>query len=156
MVKSNQQEFTMKKLLFLSFFLMGLISIANAQVSVGINFQTSDTFITVGTDADKEFFGEARLGLAHDLGLELMGGYNFLRKSDVNAYVGAGLGILGNHHHHKHDHHHNDLHLAIPVGILVKPFDNKQFGFLIEAAPVFANDHGNYLRGGIGVKYTFR
>ena len=147
----------MKKLLFLSFFLMGIISISQAQVSVGINFQTSDTFITVGTDTDKEFFGEARLGLAHDIGLELMGGYNFLRKTDVNAYVGAGLGILGTHHNHgKNEHDHNDLHLAIPVGVLIKPFSNKQFGFLIEAAPVFANDHGSYLRGGIGAKYTFR
>lgn len=146
----------MKKLLFLSLFLLGMISIANAQVSVGINFQTSDTFITVGTDTDKEFFGEARLGLAHDLGLELMGGYNFLRKSDVNAYVGAALGILGHHHKHPHHNDHNDLHFAIPVGVLIKPFDNKQFGFLIEAAPVFADHDESYLRGGIGVKYTFR
>ena len=146
----------MKKLLFLSLFVMGIISISNAQVSVGINFQTSDTFITVGTDADKEFFGEARLGLAHDLGLELMGGYNFLRKSDVNAYVGAGLGLFGHHHNHKDNDNHSDLHFAIPVGVLIKPFDNKQFGFLIEAAPVFGDDHHNYFRGGVGVKYTFR
>ncbi|MBN7810031.1 outer membrane insertion C- signal [Algoriphagus sp. H41] len=147
----------MKKLFFLSFALFGLISVAQAQVSVGINFQTSDTFITVGTDADKEFFGEARLGIAHDLGLELMGGYNFVRKSEVNAYVGAGLGLLGDHHHHHHHDDHDDIYVAIPVGILVKPFSNtRNLGFLVEAAPVFSGHDHNYLRGGIGVKYTFR
>lgn len=147
----------MKKLFFLSFILFGFISVAQAQVSVGINFQTSDTFITVGTDADKEFFGEARLGIGHDLGLELMGGYNFLRKSEVNAYVGAGLGLLGDHHHHHHHDDHDDIYVAIPVGILVKPFSNtRNLGFLVEAAPVFSGHDHNYLRGGIGVKYTFK
>ena len=147
----------MKKLLFLSFILFGFISIAQAQVSVGLNFQSSDTFITVGTDANKEFFGEARLGIGHDLGLELMGGYNFLRKSEVNAYVGAGLGLLGDHHyHHKHEGH-DDIYLAIPVGILVKPFSNtRNLGFIVEAAPVFSGHDHNYLRGGVGVKYTFK
>lgn len=136
---------------------MGIISIANAQVSVGINFQSSDTFITVGTDPDKEFFGEARLGIGHDLGLELMGGYNFLRKSEVNAYFGAGLGLLGD-HHHKHNHEgHDDIYFAIPVGILVKPFNNtKNLGFVVEVAPVFSGHDHNYFRGGIGIKYTFR
>ena len=150
----------MRKILFISFLLLGLVSLAEAQVSVGINFQTSDTFITVGTDPDKEFFGEARLGIAHDLGLELMGAYNFTRKSEVNGYVGLGLGILGNHHrhHHRHHHHHNnDLYLAIPVGALIKPFNStKNLGILIEAAPVFTNYDHNYLRAWIGVKYTFR
>lgn len=145
----------MKKFLILSFFLMGIVSLAEAQVSVGINFQNTRTFITVGTNPDKEFFGEGRLGLGHDLGLELMGGYNFVRKSEVNAYVGAGLGLFGDHHRH-HDHHHDDVYLAIPFGVLIKPFDNKNFGFLVEAAPVFASHHDGYLRGGIGFKYTFR
>lgn len=147
----------MKKLLFLSFFLMGIISLANAQVSVGINFQSSDTFITVGTDPDKEFFGEARLGIGHDLGLELMGGYNFVRKSEVNAYVGAGLGLLGDHHHNHHHDEHDDIYIAIPIGVLIKPFSNtKNLGFIVEAAPVFSGHDHNYFRGGVGVKYTFR
>jgi len=145
----------MKKLFLLALALFAFISISQAQVSVGINFQTSDTFIAVGTDTDKQFFGEARLGIGHDIGLELMGGYNFVRKSEVNAYVGAGLGLLGDHNHKHHDDH-NDIYVAIPVGVLIKPFDTKNLGFLIEAAPVIANHSDSYLRGGIGVKYTFR
>ncbi|RIW18521.1 outer membrane insertion C- signal [Algoriphagus lacus] len=145
----------MKKLLFLSLFLMGLIQVAQAQVSAGINFQNTRTFITVGTDPDKEFFGEGRLGLGDDLGLELMGGYNFVRKSEVNAYVGASLGLFGD-DSRNNDHDHDDVYLAIPFGVLIKPFNTKNFGFLIEAAPVFADDHDGYLRGGIGFKYTFR
>ncbi|MEP0713430.1 outer membrane insertion C- signal [Algoriphagus sp.] len=148
----------MKKVFLLAFALFACISISQGQVAVGINFQTSDTFITVGSDPNNEFFGEARLGIGHDIGLELMGGYNFMRKSEVNAYVGLGLGLLGDHHHKHHKHHedHNDIYVAIPVGVLITPFDTKNLGFLIEAAPVIANHHDTYLRGGIGVKYTFR
>lgn len=145
----------MKKILFLAFFLMGIVSLAEAQVSVGINFQNTETFITVGSDPDKEFFGEGRLGIGHDIGLELMGGYNFVRKSEVNAYVGLGLGLLGDDHHHHHEDH-NDIYLAIPIGVLIKPFNTKNLGFLVEAAPVFSEHDHNYFRGGIGVKYTFR
>lgn len=145
----------MRKLLFLFFFCLGIVSLAEAQVSAGINFQNTRTFITVGSDTDKEFFGEGRLGLGDDLGLELMGGYNFVRKSEVNAYFGLSLGLFGD-DSRKNDHDHDDVYLAIPFGVLIKPFNTKNFGFLIEAAPVFADDHDGYLRGGIGFKYTFR
>ncbi len=145
----------MKKVFLVAFALFAFISISQAQVSVGINFQSSETFITVGTDTDKELFGEARLGVRSNIGLELMGGYNFIRKSEVNAYVGLGLGLLGDDHHKRHDDH-NDIYVAIPIGVLIKPLSTKNFGFLIEAAPVFADHNDSYLRGGIGVKYTFR
>ena len=140
--------------------LFGFLSAAKAQVSVGMNFQTSDIFLTVGTNADKEFFGEARLGIDHELGLELMGAYNFVRKSEVNAYVGAGLGLFGDDHHkHNHKHHHDDdddIYFAIPVGVLIKPFNTKSLGIVVEAAPVFSGHDHNYFRGGLGLKYTFK
>ena len=144
----------MKKI-FLSLFLLGMIQVAQAQVSAGINFQSSRTFITVGTNPDKEFFGEARLGLGRNVGLELVGAYNFVQKSDFNGYVGLGLGLF-DHYHPRKDRDYNEVYLAIPVGVLIKPLDNKNFGFLIEAAPVFYGEYGSYLRGGVGVKYTFR
>jgi hypothetical protein len=84
-----------------------------------------------------------------------MGGYNFIRKSEVNAYVGLGLGLLGDDRHKGRDDH-NDIYVAIPFGVLIKPLSTKNFGFLIEAAPVFGDHSDSYLRGGIGVKYTFR
>lgn len=145
----------MKKLFFFSIFFLGIISISHAQVSVGVNFQNTRTFITVGTDPDKEFFGEGRLGLGQEIGLELVGAYNFVQKSDVNAYVGLGLGLF-NHYYSKKDRYYNGTYLAIPFGVLIKPLDNKNFGFLIEAAPIIYGDNGSYLRGGIGFKYTIR
>lgn len=145
----------MKKFFFFSVFFLGIVSISQAQVSVGINFQSSRNFITVGTDTDREFFGEGRLGLGRNVGLELVGAYNFVQKADVNGYVGLGLGLF-DHYHPRRDRDYNEVYLAIPVGVLIKPFDNKNFGFLIEAAPVFYDEYGSYLRGGIGVKYTFR
>lgn len=146
----------MKKVYFIALFLIaGITTVSKAQVSAGINFQNTRTFITVGTDPDKEFFGEARLGLGREIGLELVGAYNFIKKSDVNAYVGLGLGLF-NHYYSKREQYYNGTYFAIPVGVLIKPLDNKNFGFLIEVAPVFYSDYGSYLRGGIGFKYTFR
>ena len=146
----------MKKIFLIAFFLIGGITVSQAQVSAGINFQNTRTFITVGTDPDKELFGEGRLGLGNNIGLELMGGYNFVRKSEVNAYVGAALGLFGDYNRNKNYDHNDDVYFAIPFGVLIKPFSTKNFGFLIEAAPVFASDRDSYLRGGIGFKYTFR
>ncbi|WP_133555155.1 outer membrane insertion C- signal [Algoriphagus boseongensis] len=145
----------MKKsiILFLAFF--GLVSISKAQVSAGINFQNTRTFITVGTNPDKEFFGEARLGLGQEVGLELVGAYNFVQKSEVNAYFGIGLGLF-DYYNRRKDRYYNDSYLVVPIGVLIKPLDNKNFGFLMEAAPVIYGNEGSYLRGGIGFKYTFR
>lgn len=145
----------MKKVFLIALFLIGGITVSQAQVSAGINFQSSRTFITIGTDPDKEFFGEGRLGLGRNVGLEMVGAYNFIQKSDVNAYVGLGLGLF-DHYHPRRDRDYNEVYLAIPFGVLIKPLDNKNFGFLIEAAPVFYSEYGSYLRGGIGFKYTFR
>lgn len=145
----------MKKLLVSLFLLAGTTSISKAQVSVGMNFQNTRNFITVGTDPDKDFFFDGRLGLGEELGLELVGGYNFVQKSEVNAYFGLGLGLF-DHYHPRRDRYYDDTYFAIPFGVLIKPFSSKKFGFLIEAAPIFYNDYGSYLRGGIGFKYTFR
>lgn len=133
----------------------GLVSISKAQVSAGINFQNTRTFITVGTNPDKEFFGEARLGLGQEVGLELVGAYNFVQKSEINAYFGIGLGLF-DYYNRRKDRYYNDSYLVVPIGVLIKPLDNKNFGFLIEAAPVIYGNEGSYLRGGIGFKYTFR
>ncbi|WP_332912939.1 hypothetical protein [Algoriphagus boritolerans] len=70
----------MKKLFFFSIFFLGIISISQAQVSAGINFQNTRTFITIGTDPDKEFFGEARLGLGRGNRFGAGGGIQFCQK----------------------------------------------------------------------------
>ena len=115
----------MKKITVLCLFFFGMISMAKAQVSVGINIQNSRNFIT------------------------------FVRKSDVNVYVGTALGLF-DHYHPRRDRYYDDTYLAIPFGVFLKPFNDKKFGFVIEAAPVFYGEYGSYLRGGVGFKYTIR
>ncbi|TVP46204.1 MAG: outer membrane insertion C- signal, partial [Mongoliibacter sp.] len=50
----------------------------------------------------------------------------------------------------------NGFYLGVPLGVLVKPFATKNFGFLMEASPIFPNERRNFFRAGIGLKYTFR
>lgn len=88
----------MKKLFFTSLFFLGLIHLTFAQVSVGVNLQNTRNFITVGTNPDKEFFFDGRLGLGREIGLELVGAFNFVQKSNANAYVGLGLGLFDHYH----------------------------------------------------------
>lgn len=134
--------------------LIASISISKAQVSAGVTMLSSETFVTIGTDPDAKIFGEGRLGTGSDIGLELMGAVNLIQKSDANFYLGLGLGIDDD-RHHKHDNE-DDLYVSIPIGLLVKPFNSKNLGLVLEAAPVLANHHGDYFRGGFGFKYTFR
>ncbi|WPR74790.1 outer membrane insertion C- signal [Algoriphagus sp. NG3] len=143
----------MKKLLLLSFALFAFISLAEAQISAGVNLQSSETFVTIGTDPSKQIFGEGRIGTGGDIGVELMGAYNIVRKDDVNFYLGLGLGLDDDRHRHDHG---DDIYITIPFGLLVTPFNSKNLGLVLEAAPVLATDHGDYFRAGFGFKYTFR
>jgi hypothetical protein len=144
----------MKKLLFVFVFIFGILGYANAQVSAGINLQSSETFVTIGTNPDNQLFGEARIGTGGDVGLELMGGYNIVQKQDVNFYLGLGLGLDDDRNNGRDED--DDFYLAIPFGLLVKPFAKDNFGIVLEAAPIFASDSGDYFRAGFGFKYTFR
>ncbi|MCE7057765.1 outer membrane insertion C- signal [Algoriphagus sp. AGSA1] len=143
----------MKKLLLLSLTLFAFISLAKAQISAGVNLQSSETFVTIGTDPSKQIFGEGRIGTGGDIGVELMGAYNIVRKDDVNFYLGLGLGLDDDRHRHDHG---DDIYITIPFGLLVTPFNSKNLGLVLEAAPVLATDHGDYFRAGFGFKYTFR
>ncbi|WP_186757376.1 outer membrane insertion C- signal [Echinicola salinicaeni] len=148
----------MKKFLLLSltaFLFLQHKSIA--QISAGIYQLSSNTYLAVGSDPDKKMFGEARLGVGHDLDIEGTFGYNFVQKQEVNFYSGFHLGVDGHHYHDDHHHGHNHFYLGIPLGVLIKPFPSvRNFGFLLEASPIFGNHLENYLRGGIGLKYTFK
>ncbi len=139
----------MKKILLLSTILFACISMAKAQVSAGVNLQSSDTFVTIGTNPNSEFFGEARVSTGRSIGLELMGGYNLVQKDDVNFYLGLGLGI-------EEEGSRDDFYFGVPFGLLVKPFSaSRNLGIVLEAAPIFPNETGSYFRGGFGFKYTF-
>lgn len=144
----------MKKLILLSLTLFTFISLAGAQISAGVNLQSSETFVTVGTDPNKQLFGEGRIGTGGDIGIELMGAYNIIQRDDVNFYAGLGLG-LDDDRNHNHDDD-DDIYIAIPIGLWVTPFNSKNLGLVLEAAPILATDHGDYFRAGFGFKYTFR
>lgn len=144
----------MKKLLLLFALSFGIFGYVNAQISAGINLQSSETFVTIGTNPDKQLFGEARIGTGGDIGLEFMGGYNLVQRQDVNFYLGLGLG-LDDGRDNRNDKN-DDFYLAIPFGLLVKPFAKDNFGIVLEAAPIFADSRGDYFRAGFGFKYTFR
>lgn len=144
----------MKKLLLLFVLSFGILGYATAQISAGINLQSSETFVTIGTNPDNQIFGEGRIGTGGDIGIELMGGYNLIQKQDVNFYLGLGLGLDDDRNNGRNDD--DDFYLAIPFGLLVKPFANDNFGIVLEAAPVFADDRGDYFRAGFGFKYSFR
>ncbi|MDR7129962.1 hypothetical protein J2X69_002308 [Algoriphagus sp. 4150] len=144
----------MKKLVLLSLTLFAFVSFAKAQISAGVNLQSSETFVTIGTDPYKQFFGEGRIGTGRNIGIELMGAYNIVQKDDMNFYAGLGLGLDNDrHNNHRND---DDIYIAIPIGLLITPFSSKNLGLVLEAAPVLATDHGDYFRAGFGFKYTFR
>jgi hypothetical protein len=126
-----------------------LIFQAEAQVSAGIQRLTSDTFVTIGSDPDNKMFGEARVATGRYVGLEGTFGYNFIQRNEVNFYSGFHIGVDSDRD--------RDLYLGVPLGLFVKPFNTQNFGFTLEASPIFPTGRrGNYLRAGIGLKYAFR
>lgn len=125
-----------------------VVSESRAQISAGVQQLSSATFASIGTDPDNKMFGEARVSTGRRVGIEGTFGYNFVQKDEVNFYSGFHLGTEGNR---------DGVYLGIPLGVLVKPFSNtRNFGFLLEASPIFPTEYGNYFRAGIGMKYTFR
>ncbi|SIS52039.1 hypothetical protein SAMN05421761_101218 [Belliella pelovolcani] len=121
---------------------------SQAQISAGVYRLSSATFASIGSDPDNKIFGEARVSTGGRVGIEGTFGYNFVQKEEVNFYSGFHLGTEGNR---------DGLYLGVPLGVLVKPFANtRNFGFLMEASPIFPTEYGTYFRAGIGLKYTFR
>ncbi len=138
----------MKKLVLLSFGLLCLtVFTTNAQISAGVYRLSSQTFAAIGSDPDRKAFGEARVSTGRTVGIEGTFGYNFVQSDEVNFYSGFHVGTEGGN---------NGFYLGVPLGVLVKPFASKNFGFLMEASPIFPDGPSNYFRAGLGLKYTFR
>ncbi|WP_089238214.1 outer membrane insertion C- signal [Belliella buryatensis] len=139
----------MKKLMLFSMLLFfAVVMESQAQISAGVYRLSSATFASIGSDPDNKIFGEARVSTGGRVGIEGTFGYNFVQKEEVNFYSGFHLGTEGNR---------DGLYLGVPLGVLVKPFANtRNFGFLMEASPIFPTEYGTYFRAGIGLRYTFR
>ena len=136
-----------KLLVFSALLFFGTIYQTHAQISAGIYRLSSATFASIGTDPDNKMFGEARVSTGGSIGIEGIFGYNFVQSDEVNFYSGFHLGTEGNR---------DGFYLGVPLGLLVKPFTSKNFGFTMEASPIFPSERGNFFRAGIGLKYTFR
>ncbi|WP_031426524.1 hypothetical protein [Flavimarina sp. Hel_I_48] len=131
-----------KKVLFLSIFLL-MCGSAFSQFKVGFH-QSNLPFIALGYEIQDRFTPELRLGsdqFIEDLSIEAVLTYKFINKEDYNFYGGLGYKTTiyeG---------------LVIPIGFNFYPFENKKFGFHIEAAPILLN--ADILRGSFGIHYRF-
>lgn len=135
----------MKKL-FVCFLLAMLCQDVYAQL--GLSFHQSNLpFAGVSYGIGERFLPELRLGTDNffdDTSLELVVNYVFVKQESVQAYGGLGLraqffeGTL------------------IPLGVNIYPFEQKNFGFHMELAGLFAQiEGGGLLRGSWGIRYRF-
>src|SRR6056297_2374290 len=113
----------MKKYLFIAFFALAGLS-ASAQFGVSYH-QSSIPNLGFNFEYQDRYFAELRFGpnqYFEDLALELTANYIFLTTEEYDFYGGIGgrtTRLSG---------------LVIPAGVNIYPFDNKNFGFHIEAA----------------------
>lgn len=135
-----------KKILlsFISCYLVfGLLS-AKAQFGIGYH-QSSLPFVGLSYTFANRLMPELRIGTDRyldDVSLEGVLTYQYLQKEDYSLY--AGLGFF----------YEDSENVSIPLGMLLFPFENKKFGFHMEATPL-VGEGGNILRGSWGIRYLF-
>ncbi|MDR7128472.1 hypothetical protein J2X69_000804 [Algoriphagus sp. 4150] len=102
---------------------------------LGVNYQFGERFIPefrVGTDA-----------FLSDLSVELVANYKFKTTDRFEFYGGIGPRI-------------GDFDgIVVPVGLNIYPFDQKDFGFHIEGAPIIGFSDSSIFRGSFGLRYRF-
>ncbi len=112
---------------------------------LGVGFHHSNMpFIGVNYEIGERFSPELRLGTDQyisDLSVEAVLNYKFITRADYDFY--GGLGYRVNAYEG----------LVVPVGLNFYPFEEKKFGFHIEAAPILFEDA--ILRGSFGIRYRF-
>ncbi|PRX52127.1 hypothetical protein [Salegentibacter salegens] len=131
-----------KKLLFLAF---TIFFVANSYSQLNVSYHQSNLpFIGVGYDINQRLTPELRLGtdqFISDMSLEAVLTYKFIKKEDYDFYGGLGYRV-------------NAFEgLVAPVGLNFYPFNEKKFGFHIEAAPILLD--ADILRGSFGIHYRF-
>ncbi|MBS3806152.1 MAG: hypothetical protein KGY60_01495 [Bacteroidales bacterium] len=130
-----------KSLLFFAFSLFAIT--ASAQFGVSYH-ESSMPFLGFNYELDDQFFGELRVGTNHyfeDITFELTANYIFVKNSNFDLYGGIG----GRTSHFSG--------LVIPAGLNLYPFEDKHFGFHLEAAGMFGE--GSILRASWGIRYRF-
>lgn len=132
---------TLKFIVVLSIFFIS----NNSFAQIGISYHQSNLpFVGISYEINNRFLPELRIGTDNYIGdtsLELVINYIFKRNETVNIYAGLG-GRIGSFEG-----------LVIPVGLNIYPFDQKNFGFQIELAPILRET--SLLRGSGGIRYRF-
>jgi len=100
----------------------------------GINYEFIDRIkpeLRLSTDAYFE-----------NVSVETIVTYDILNKDDYELYAGLGGRFP------------NLSGFVLPVGMILHPFQKKNFGLNFEVAPVFGGE-SNLLRGSVGISYKF-
>lgn len=145
-MKSRFMNFKTKAFCFVIFIFLPFM--IQAQVHVGVYHSGITSQIGVGTNNEKKFFGELRIlapdRLELDLGLEVIGSYNFSTSDVLNIHGGLMLG------------YYRTAAIGLPIGITIKPFPElRNLGILLEATPnIIGGDF--YLRSNLGLRYRFK
>ncbi|MDT0647063.1 hypothetical protein RM545_10200 [Zunongwangia sp. F260] len=131
-----------KKLLFLA---SSILFISNSYSQLNISYHQSNLpFIGVGYDISNRLTPEVRLGtdqFIDNLSVEAVLTYKFIKREDYDFYGGLGFRYNGY------------GGLVAPFGLNLYPFNEKKFGFHIEAAPILLDS--DILRGSFGIRYRF-
>lgn len=131
----------LKFIVVLSIFFISNISFSQ----IGVSYHQSNLpFVGVSYEINNRFIPELRIGTDNyfqNTSLELAVNYIFKRNETVNVYAGLGgrVGFFEG--------------LVVPVGLNIYPFENKNFGFQIELAPILSGS--SVLRGSGGIRYRF-
>lgn len=134
-------KITLKFIVGLSIFFISNNSLAQ----IGVSFHQSNLpFVGLSYEINNKFLPELRIGTDNyleDTSLELVMNYIFRRNETVNLYAGLGgrVGVLEG--------------LVVPVGLNIYPFENRNFGFHMEVAPILRES--GILRGSWGIRYRF-
>jgi len=132
------------RLLFISLFLTFFLSQAKAQFGFAY-YQSHLSYAGFNYQIGERWLPEVRMGVNTDFGdfsPEVVANYLFVSKENHKCY--AGIGARGN----------VDQGIVVPVGLIMYPFENKQFGFHSELALIVEN-RNNIIRGSWGIRYRF-
>jgi len=131
--------------IFLVFLLfVGLKTMGFAQIGTSLQY-SNISFFGINYEIKDRFKPEFRLGTDayfEDVSVEIIATYDILDKEDYELYAGIGGRFV------------SFAGFVLPVGIYLHPFQEKNFGFVFEVAPVFGAD-SNLLRGSLGFSYKF-
>ncbi|WP_425636718.1 hypothetical protein ACPUEN_15025 [Algoriphagus yeomjeoni] len=134
----------MKKLVLIAFF--GLFSLSAFSQTTITFHQSNLPFLGVNYQFGERFIPEFRIGTDtyfENLSAELAANYIFKKTDRFEFYGGAGLRVG------------SFDGIVVPVGLNIYPFEQKDFGFHIEGAPIVGFNDGSLFRGSFGLRYRF-